>query len=281
MFEGSIACNLFPNTVIIYNPTVLHPWVFYCFKEYWIFSITRSGASFARPHTFLYGKGRQITYKHIHCRSVWIVYTKKRPSLLIFDSFSAHTTEGIKSMFERFNTTVIVIPGGCTLDMSVNRPFKDQLKKCREEYMLEQSDLLSDAEKINPPTKQHIVDWINEANKNLHKNATIVKVIFLWQSYLMLLEDHEDDQIRNALVWNEIDEIWTEVFGEHRMGFTSNSMESTTDPFESDTTMSSEDSASACDHECTSDLFSISDSDHSVSAPESEISDLEADPPSC
>ena len=56
---------------------------------------------------------------------VWIVYTKKWPSLLILDSFSAHITEGIKSMFERFNTTVIVIPGGCTsvlqpLDVSVN-----------------------------------------------------------------------------------------------------------------------------------------------------------------
>ncbi len=66
-------------------------------------------------------------------------------------------------MFERFNTTVIVIPGGCTLvlqplDVSINRPFKDQLKKCWEKYMLEQSDLLSDAEKIKPPTKQHIVD---------------------------------------------------------------------------------------------------------------------------
>ena len=215
---------------------------------------------------------------------VWIVYTKKRPSLLILDSFSAHITERIKSMFGRFNTTVILIPGGCTsvlqpLDVSVNRPFKDQLKKCWEKYMLEQSDLLSDAEKIKPPTKQHSVDWIDQANEKLHLNATIVKKSFLVTGLSNALGGHEDDQIRNDLVRKEIDEIMTEVFG---MGFTSNSMESTTDPFESDTTMSSQDNASTHDYECTNDFSPVTDLDDSVSAPEfEEISDFESDPPSC
>ena len=45
---------------------------------------------------------------------VWGQYTKKQPSLLVLDGFSAHVTEEIQAMFARYNTTVIVIPGGCT-----------------------------------------------------------------------------------------------------------------------------------------------------------------------
>ena len=147
--------------------------------------------------------------------------------------------------------------------------------------MLEQSDLVSDAEKIKPPTKQHIVDWIDQANEKLHLNAIIVKKSFLVTGLSNALGGHEDDQIRNNLVRTEIDEIMTEVFGEHTMGFTSNSVESTTDLFESDTTMSSQDSASAHDYECTNDFSPVTDLDDSVSAPEfEEISDFESDPPS-
>ena len=77
---------------------------------------------------------------------VWVQYTKKRPSLLVLDSFSAHLTEETQAMFARCNTTVIVIPGGCTLvlqylDVSINCPFKDNLRKCWQQYMVEQSDV--------------------------------------------------------------------------------------------------------------------------------------------
>lgn len=141
--------------------------------------------------------------------------------------------------------------------------------------MLKQSDLFSDAEKIKPPTKQHIVDWIDQANKKLHINAKIVKKSFLVTG---LPNGHEDDQIQNDLVRKKIDEILTEVFGEHSMGFTSNSMESATDPFKSEATMSSQDSASAHDYEFSSDFSLDTDSDDSASAPEfEEISDFESE----
>ena len=65
---------------------------------------------------------------------VWAVYTKKKPALLILDSFSAHLTDAVQELFSRYNTTVtvIVIPGGCTsvlqpLDVSINKPFKHHL----------------------------------------------------------------------------------------------------------------------------------------------------------
>ena len=149
--------------------------------------------------------------------------------------------------------------------------------------MLEQSDLVSDAQNIKPPTKQHIVDWIDQANELLHLNVTIVKKSFLVTGISNALGGHEDDQIRNDHVRKEIDEILGEVFGEQSMGFTSDAMETTTDPFESDTAMStsSQDSASLHDFQCSDDFSPITDSEDSVSVPEyEEISDL-SDPPSC
>ena len=83
------------------------------------------------------------------------------------------------------------------------------------------------------------------------------------------------------IVRKEIDEIMTEVFGEQTMGFSSNSIESTTDPFESNDTMSSQGSASSHDYECSKDFSPISDSDDSVSALElQEINEFESDPTS-
>ena len=45
---------------------------------------------------------------------IWVKYTKNKPSLLFLDSFSAHLTDKVKDAFKKFNTTVVVISGGCT-----------------------------------------------------------------------------------------------------------------------------------------------------------------------
>ena len=60
---------------------------------------------------------------------IWMKYTRKRPSLLFLDSFSVHLTDKVKDKFKTYNTTVVVIPGGCTsvlqpLDVSINKPVK-------------------------------------------------------------------------------------------------------------------------------------------------------------
>ena len=60
---------------------------------------------------------------------IWVKYTKKRPSLLFHDTFSAHLTDKVQKAFKESNNTVLVIPGGCTailqpLDVSINKPIK-------------------------------------------------------------------------------------------------------------------------------------------------------------
>ena len=58
----------------------------------------------------------------------------REKSLLVWDKFSAHLTHGVSDAVKATNTDVTVIPGGLTgilqpLDVSINTPFKDRLRK--------------------------------------------------------------------------------------------------------------------------------------------------------
>ena len=64
----------------------------------------------------------------------------RRRSLLVFDSFEAHVTDTVKASFKRENTELAVIPGGLTsllqpLDVSLNKPFKDGVRKKWMQWM--------------------------------------------------------------------------------------------------------------------------------------------------
>ena len=164
-------------------------------------------------------------------KEVWIKYTKKAPSLLFLDSFSAHTTQAVKDSFKQYNTTIIVIPGGLTsvlqpLDVSINKPVKNHLRHSWEDYMLQNTNSGNPAK----PSKQCIVEWIVEANGMIDSNKCIVKKSFLVTGLSNALGGYEDALIRNDLIRREIDEVIGEVFGD-AMGF--QEPHSDGDPFES------------------------------------------------
>ena len=75
-------------------------------------------------------------------KDVYLKYTKKDRSLLVLDSFRGHLTESVEKSFRKGNTVMAVIPGGCTskvqpLDVSINKPFKTELRKSWGAYMRE------------------------------------------------------------------------------------------------------------------------------------------------
>lgn len=60
-------------------------------------------------------------------------------SLLILDSARYHLTESVRELYQK-HTKAVVLPGGMTkflqpLDVGVNKPFKDNLKKGWERWM--------------------------------------------------------------------------------------------------------------------------------------------------
>ena len=72
-------------------------------------------------------------------KGVIVPYTKVR-SLLIMDAFSAHETEDIFDLAKSHIVDLAIIPGGCTskvqpLDVCLNKPFKDVLRKKWIEFM--------------------------------------------------------------------------------------------------------------------------------------------------
>lgn len=69
------------------------------------------------------------------------LFTSNTKSLLIWDSASAHITENVKSVVQRYSR-LAVIPGGLTkklqpLDLTVNKSFKSKLKDKWEKWMSE------------------------------------------------------------------------------------------------------------------------------------------------
>lgn len=171
-------------------------------------------------------------------KEVWVKYTKKAPSLLFYDTFSAHLTDAVKESFKQCNTTVVLIPGGLTsvlqpLDVSINKPVKSHLRQSWVEYMLQNVNVSANGIP-SKPSKQTIVDWIVEANKILDSNKCIVKKSFLVTGLSNALGGHEDALIRDDLVRKEIDEVIVEVFGEETMGYEeSHHLDSDHDPFDS------------------------------------------------
>ena len=64
----------------------------------------------------------------------------RRRGLLVYDVFEAHLTESVKAAIARENTNLAVIPGGLALllqplDVSLNKPFKDNVRKRRMQWM--------------------------------------------------------------------------------------------------------------------------------------------------
>ena len=76
-------------------------------------------------------------------RKVWrarIGGLGRTKSLLVYDSFEAHVTDTVKASFKRKDTELAVIPGGLTsllqpLDVSLNKPFKDGVRKQWMQWM--------------------------------------------------------------------------------------------------------------------------------------------------
>ena len=55
--------------------------------------------------------------------------------MLVYDIFSAHKTDSVQAKLITNNLTAVEVPSGCTskcqpLDVSLNKPFKDILRRC-------------------------------------------------------------------------------------------------------------------------------------------------------
>lgn len=129
-------------------------------------------------------------------------HTDRRPSMLVLDSFRGHLTSEVSEAMKKTNTIPAVIPGGCTpllqpLDVSINKPFKDQAKKLWCEYM-------HTIDSTDKPTKtannQQVVDWIVRAISSISMEMVVKS--FKVTGISNALDGSEDNLINSNIIVN-------------------------------------------------------------------------------
>ena len=103
-------------------------------------------------------------------KEILLPFTKKNRSMCILDSFHGHLTTKVEDALRRGNSVMGVIPTGCTsklqpLDVSLSKPFKCAVRKSWCSYVRSDMEDLRDGkiDRVRPPFKQHIIDWIQTA----------------------------------------------------------------------------------------------------------------------
>ena len=95
--------------------------------------------------------------------------------LLVWDSYKAQLTDGVKRKLRSKNTIMAVVPGGCTKyiqapDVSWNKPFKAYIREKYDEWMSgpENKEYTKargscPGGNLKPPKKEITVNWVVEA----------------------------------------------------------------------------------------------------------------------
>ena len=123
----------------------------------------------------------------------------KPRSLLVWDKFSAHLTEGVVKKVRDTGTHVAVIPGGLTstlqpLDVSINKPFKDKLRELWMEWMASEQYSLTPSGNMKAPPLDTCAKWVDAA-------WTSIKVPIIVKAFKKCC-------ISNALDGTEDDMLW-------------------------------------------------------------------------
>uniref|UniRef100_A0A8C3IBY8 HTH CENPB-type domain-containing protein n=1 Tax=Chrysemys picta bellii TaxID=8478 RepID=A0A8C3IBY8_CHRPI len=92
----------------------------------------------------------------------------KKPAMLVWDMFRAHKTDEVKNVAKNMKTTLAVIPGGLTsvlqpLDVCLNKPFKDRLRKMWSEWMCSGMAKLTKGGNLMKPEINLVAQWIKDA----------------------------------------------------------------------------------------------------------------------
>ena len=138
--------------------------------------------------------------------SVWSKVGRllRKRNLLVWDSFRAHVSDNVKRVLKNSRTDVAVIPGGMTsllqpLDVSVNKPFKDNLRQYWNKWMLDGNHTFTPAGRIRKPDLRQICQCILESWSAI--SPDIFKRSFLKCCITNTLDGTEDD-----ILWEEMDE---------------------------------------------------------------------------
>lgn len=122
----------------------------------------------------------------------------RKRSLMVWDMFRGHLTDAVKRNSRELNTDMAVIPGGLTsvlqpLDVCINKPFKDRLRKLWNEWMISGAVTLTKGGNMQKPDITIVTSWMKEAWESLPPE--IVKRSFLKCGISNAMDGSEDDAL--------------------------------------------------------------------------------------
>jgi hypothetical protein len=96
---------------------------------------------------------------------VIVPYIGNNECLLVLDDYAAHKTASVIAHMKSKNITPFLIPGGLTfclqpLDVSINKPFKDELRK-QWKFWFENSSKFTKGGNISKPTWQQTISMVD------------------------------------------------------------------------------------------------------------------------
>lgn len=131
--------------------------------------------------------------------------------------FRAHLTEDVKAEAKRDKTTLAVIPGGLTsvlqpLDVCLNKPFKDRLRKMWQEWMCSDQVQTTKGGNLKKPDIEVVAKWVKDAWDSIP--ADMVRRSFLKCSISNALDGTEDDALLESGSEAEDDEQDNDVYAD-------------------------------------------------------------------
>lgn len=147
-------------------------------------------------------------------------------AMLVLDAFKGHLTPEVKNKLALQNTDLVVIPGGMTsklqvLDVVVNKPFKDNIRKLYSDWLLNKDHPLTPSGKIKKPSVTLLCEWILASWSTISSES--------------IINGFKKCCVSNALDGTEDDLLWEENTGrEENTGSESESDEVNTESDDSE-----------------------------------------------
>ena len=126
-------------------------------------------------------------------------FTPEHRGLLIWDSFCANLTDGVKELLDRRTVDVAVISGGLTLvlqplDKCINKPFKAKVCAQYEAWMVNHPFTYTPSGKKRAPSKEMVLRRIDQAWREIPVD--------------LIMRSFKSCGINNALDGTEDDLVW-------------------------------------------------------------------------
>ena len=136
---------------------------------YWVEKV---GSTLGPIHSYKTTMTRAVQVLEPYVRSRTEGDPSKR-SVILLDSYRCHMMATVVSAIQNLGVEVQHIPGGCSglvqpVDVGMGKPLKDRVRAHWDEWMVEQyNDPEVDHEKIKPPTRETLSQWIVTSLRSL------------------------------------------------------------------------------------------------------------------